>query len=165
MTDALTFIIDKVAFPVLSGAGGVGLSVWRTSKALAARVLVLELAWKQFHEHDHPREKGEAAAALATLKADINRDLDEIRTDDRRSLRERLDARRLQANMSDRIAQLETRMTNCERSVNTLNDQFNTFAREQNEQWQAITRALGQLEGFIKGISAKSSSGTFNPMK
>lgn len=165
MSDVLTFIIDKVAFPVLSGAGGVGLSVWRTSKSIAARVTVLEGIWKQFHEQDRPREKDEIAAALATLRADLNREVGDIHMDDRRSMRERLDARRLQANMSDRVSQLETRMTNCERSVNTLNDQFNTFAREQNEQWQAITRALGQLEGYIKGISAKSSSGTFHPLK
>jgi uncharacterized coiled-coil protein SlyX len=67
--------------------------------------------------------------------------------------------------MSDRIAQLEMRLGNYERSVNTLNDQFQTFAREQNDQWHVMTRALGQLEGYIKGISGKNSSGTFSPMK
>jgi uncharacterized coiled-coil protein SlyX len=165
VADVLTFFFDKVAFPVLSGAGGVGLTVWKTSKSIAARVTLLEATWKQFHENDHPREKGEVAAALATLKADIEKELNAIHLDDRRSMRERLDARRLQANMSDRIAQLEMRLGNCERSVNTLNDQFQTFAREQNDQWQVMTRALGQLEGYIKGISGKNSSGTFSPMK
>lgn len=159
MADIVTFLVDKVAFPVLSGAGGVGVTIWRFSASVSARLEAVERAWKQFSDHDYPRERNELVAALKTLRQDIAKELNKIQNDDSRSTRERSDARRLHANLSDRVAQMEFRVQGCEKAIQDLNDQFETFAKEQNELWQNMTRTLGQIEGYLRGVATRNSNG------
>lgn len=161
MADIVTILVDKVALPVLSGAGGVGLSIWRMSASVSRRLEAVERAWKQFNEIDYPRERGEILAALKTLRQDITKELNKIHSDDTRSAKERIDARRLHANLSERVTQLEFYLENCDKSVQDLRDQLGTFVREQTELWQSMSRSMGQLEGFVKGVTNRSDHGPF----
>jgi uncharacterized coiled-coil protein SlyX len=162
-----TLLLEKVLPPVVSGGGGVLLAVWRLTKTLGDRVKVLEDVWKHFSEEHYPLDKGGLISSVGTLRADMEKALSDIHTDDRRSMRERLDARRLQASIVERINKMESRISSCEKAVTELNTSFQTFAKEQNEQWQSISKNLGQIEGYLKGVAAKSSgsSGPFPQLK
>lgn len=179
MSDFTAFLLDKVALPVLSGAGGVALSIWRLQKSLSDRLEALELAWKQFNDKDYPRERGDFQAKFADqlaqvhafldllektkkeLEAKINDEVEDINKGLNRRSHERAETRKLQSRLSERYMALEGRMEKCEKSLSELSTQYQDFAKDQNEQWQTMNNQLGQLEGYLRGIIRSSDSGQF----
>jgi len=160
---ALTdFLLERVAPAAGSGVVGVAVAIWRLQKGIGDRVLALETAWWQFSEKDYARERLEVLDTVKGLRADVSRELEDLEKELRQRARERVDARRLQTRLSERYMSLEGRVEVCEKAIADLNDQFQSFAREQNEQWQTMTRTLGQLEGYLRGISRRvADSGKF----
>lgn len=157
MADILTFILDKVALPVLSGAGGVGASIWRMSVTLSNRIEKLEASWILFTEKDYPKDKSDFTAALHQLHQFILKELQDLRNDSKNGARERSDARRLSTSLVDRLVQLEHQLAECSKAVDTLEEQLRQFMKEQHDQWQDMTRTLGQIEGYLRGVTRGSS--------
>ncbi len=162
MSAVTDFLLEKVVPAAASGILGVGATFWRLQQGIGDRVLSLETAWKQFREKDYVREHGEVLESIKKLKEDVEHELEEVAKDLRQRSRERVDARRLQQRLSERYMSLEGRVEACEKAIADLNEQYQNFAREQNEQWQTMTRTLGQLEGYLRGIGrGTKDSGKF----
>lgn len=138
MADIVTFFFEKVAAPLLAGGAGVGTTIWRMTASMSSRLENLENAWKHFKEEEHPREKLESSTTLSGLE------------------KEKTDVRRVLASLNERILLLERRVSVCEKDIETLDAQWRQFAKEQGEQWQDMTRTLGQLEGWMKAKTGGS---------
>lgn len=145
-------VLSKVLPPVLSGAAGVLATAWRYAKSFTDRLAIVEKLVSDLRMHfgeDPP-------ANLKALLNDLRKELTDIDTDLKRRARERSDMRRLSTRLSDRYFALDARLDACEKSISDLNTSFVTFSKEQQDQWQDMTRMLGQVEGYLRGMTQTS---------
>jgi len=156
MADLVTFFFEKVAAPLASGGLGVGATIWRMTASLSNRLEKIENAWKHFTEDVYPREKQEASNTLQTEVRSLRSSLGELGERELRDEKERLDVRRVLASLNERLLLAERRIAVCEKDIETLDAQWRQFAKEQGEQWQDMTRTLGQLEGWMKAKTGGS---------
>lgn len=140
---ALMELVWKVAPPVVSGIGGVIGAVWRLTQSLDRRVENLERFIKEKYPEQH----------AALLK-----EIDTVYKELQARSKERVDTRRLQTKLSERYFAIETRVENLEKTLAALNESFVEHAKGQNDQWQEISRALGQLEGWLRATSSSRRS-------
>jgi len=174
VADLQDFLLTKVVAPLAAGTVGVVTGAYRMHKALEERLKTLEVSWKQFIEHDYPREHLELHAANDSLKAELLERLRSLREelgahDDRllqqveAHAKKHLEVQGLCAHHTVRGTTVETRLKGCEAAIEDLNEQFRSFAQGQNEQWQTMTRTLGQLEGYLQGIMKNPGSSKMFP--
>lgn len=154
----LTELIWKVVAPVASGAAGVAGTLWRVTKDLEDRLRVVE------------REKlvqidGHITALktlISQLESGTNSEFDKLYEELKGRGKERREERRLISRLTENYLAHQTRITNCENVITKLNESFTEHAKGQQEQWQEISRALGNIEGWLRAMSSRrSSSGEF----
>ncbi len=165
MADIISFVLEKVAAPVVSGGLGVGATIWRMTASLSSRLADVEQAWKHFKDDEYPRDRQDLVTALNNALRPLRADIESVQTEMRKESRERADVRRVLASLNERLLVIERRVAVCEKDVETLDAQWRQFAKEQGEQWQDMVRTLGQLEGWMKARSASTSSDQYPPTK
>lgn len=141
VSEFLSTVVEKALPPIITGAIGFAGATWRQSRKFSDRLHLLESAWRQFSEKDYGRD---AASFAGTVHA-LREELESFKREDRKE-------RRLYSKLLERVSALEHQIGECEKALTELNAQTQEFAKEQNDQWQSMTRTLGQLEGYILGM-------------
>jgi hypothetical protein len=100
-------------------------------------------------------------ALFDSVKADLEKETEDIYTELRERSKERNATRRLLTKLSERYLALEGRIEAVEEGFQKHNDAFVAHAREQREQWQEINRALGHIEGFLRAMNSRKTSQEF----
>lgn len=147
-------LVWKVGPPVASGVAGVFSALWRLTQTIEKRVADLE----RFKTEKYPFDMAAMKTILDGLREHINKEIEDLYTELRGRSRERLDARRLQTKLSERYLAMEGRVEALEKTLDALNTSFVEHAKGQNDQWQEISRALGQLEGWLRATSSSRRS-------
>ena len=171
-------IIERTVPHILTGAGGAVVSVWRYTRGFVARLGAVESAIDTAKLSNMSTQisvdstKRELLAELETLRRvlQVLRQESESEVEDiNQALRvrgkEQADIRRLLTKLTERYIGLEARLEAAEATLNSMNDSLKGFMREQQEQWQTTAKALGQIDGYLRGISKRTLSGTFPPVK
>lgn len=165
--DIASFLLDKVLPPVLAGAGGVATTIWRVTKGLKDKIEEVERQLNKLKE-DNTREHGELKKestdlksdlekAVEQFKKDVDKEIDEIYAALKARSKEQADLRRLVNKTQERYLTIEQRVEHCEKTINELNQEMTNYIKEQQEQWQATSRALGQIEGYLRATTRRPS--------
>lgn len=177
--ELLPVLLEKVLPPFLTGTTGAVGAVWRFTAKVSARIGALEqglgalqIALESSRIDSAKNRKDlevaveELRRVLTLAKTDIEHDVDEIYSTLKARAKEQADLRRIFNKLTERYLVLETRVEAAETAVNKINESLKDFMQEQHEQWQQMSKALGQIEGYLRGISRRSStSGSFPPTK
>lgn len=155
----------KVVPSAASAVAGAAGALWRLTKSIEDRVHHLETVRVRDLE-SHKTTFGEKYVtdlnALKTLldelKKELHREVEDVYGELRGRSKERLDARRLQTRLSERYLALEGRLEAVEKNLTSLHNQFVEHAKGQNEQWQEIARALGNIEGWLRAMSSRRTT-------
>jgi chromosome segregation ATPase len=137
-------ILEKIAPTALSGAAGVFVSVWKFARALDSRVFKVEGAIKACND-----EIAELFTKISDVKESKATEVADIK-------------KRIQR-LSATVASLSQDVDACKSSLQEYNQEMSSFIREQQEQWQTMSRTMGQIEGFLRA-TMKKPSGTFPGM-
>jgi chromosome segregation ATPase len=173
-----TSLLEKAVPTLLSGAGSAAGFVWRFTHALSARVASLEnslegvklaIASAQIEvENNHKKLHGDLATlhqVLTVIRKDMDSETEDIYGTLRIRAKEQADLRRIFTRLTERYIGLEARLEQAEAAINNMNDSLKDFMKGQQEQWQTTSKSLGQIEGYIRGISRRTTSGSFPPVK
>lgn len=103
---------------------------------------------------------------LQALRQEYEAEIEDVGQAIRTRAKEQADNRRLLTKLTERYIGLEARLEAADAAINTMNDSLKGFMKEQQEQWQSTAKALGQIEGYLKGAGNRSLSGrSFPPVK
>ncbi len=159
----------KIAAPVASGAAGVAGTLWKITKNLEDRVRVLEKerlppteSWiVTFTKDEYPSDLASLKKLVSDLKIDIDEELERFHDEIKGRDKEHREERRLQSKLASNYLSLLSRVSACESAASKLNDSFTQFAKGQQEQWQEISRALGNIEGWLRATNSRRTPGEF----
>lgn len=165
MLAELAWKVIPSAASAVAGAAG---ALWKLTKSLEDRIKHLEdIRVRDLEKHkdtfgeSYKKDIGGLKSLLDELRQDLEKEVGEVYSELRGRSKERLDARRLQTKLSERYLALESRVEAAEKGLASLHTQFVEHAKGQNEQWQEIARALGNIEGWLRAMSSRRSSQEF----
>lgn len=163
---------------MLSGVGSAAGFVWRFTHVLSTRVSALENALETLklslvsaqielegHKKGTHSELETLRQVLSVIRKDMDTETEEIYGTLRARAKEQADLRRIFTKLTERYIGLEARLEQAEAAINNMNDSLKDFMKGQQDQWQTTAKALGQIEGYLRGISRRTMSGNFPPVK
>jgi predicted nucleic acid-binding Zn-ribbon protein len=139
--------LEKAAPATLTALGSTALTLWRWGVAAAKRVETIESDIKTIKEKLKKAEQD-----LSTARQEAS------------ALRVLVKARATQRDMNsvqNRLTALEGKVAQMEESSVELSKSLQSYIQEQQEEWNAIHRTLGQIEGYMK--AQRKESGNFPP--
>lgn len=159
----------------MGSAAGV---IWRFTHVLSTRMATMENALEGIKlslvsAQIEAEKSGKSAHekledlrhVLSVIRKDIDTETEEIYGILRTRAKEQSDLRRIFTKLTERYIGLEARLEQTEAAVNNMNASLKDFMKGQQDQWQTTAKALGQIEGYLRGISRRTMSGTFPPVK
>lgn len=148
--DNLLDVAKDVVPSLVTGVGGAFATLWKLGHRILERVGKLE---KRF-------------AILATQVEGLDADMKSLKSDLSHAaaavnqLRGELESQRRGSVTTEKHARLYEKMAAVERRVSDLDaeltrqmDMLTAFVKDQNEQWQTMSRLMGQLEGQLEWLT------------
>jgi len=148
--DGLLEVAKDVVPSLVTGVGGAFATLWKLGHALLERVSKLEKRFGILAAQTDGLDVDAKAlradlAALAAVVHQLKGELENLR---RGSVTTEKHAR-----LYEKMAAVERRASDMDAELTRQMDMLTAFVKDQNEQWQSMSRLMGQLEGQLEWLT------------